>query len=105
VRGVFGSADVAYAGGAREHMAKKEYVMAAQSWEVNVLIRPANGGAWYSLAVAQAAAGNKRRALEAIEKAASNGFRDAARIEREPLLAPLRNEKRYRTAIEAMGKS
>ena len=74
-------------------MAKKEYAAAARSWEINVQVRPANGGAWYSLAVAQAAAGNKRRALEALEKAAANGYRDAARMEREALLAQLRGDR------------
>jgi len=103
-RQILDSAYIANAEEARERLAKKEYAMAARSWEVNVQIRPANAGAWYSLAVAQAASGNKRRALEALEKAAANGYKDAARMDRDPLLAPVRNDRRYRAVLESLTK-
>jgi dienelactone hydrolase len=88
----------------REMMAEHKYAAAANVCEDAVLARPENAGAWYTLAVAQAASGNKRRALEALQKAAANGFRDTARIEQEPLFAPLRDNARYRTILESLPK-
>jgi dienelactone hydrolase len=86
----------------REMMAQRRYAAAANVCEDAVLARPENAGAWFSLAVAQAASGNKRRALEALEKAVANGFRDTARIEQEPLLATLRDNARYKTVVESL---
>lgn len=101
-RQVLEGAYISYLEDARDRMSRKDYATAARCWEINVLLRPANGTAWYSLAVAQAAAGNHRRAIEALEKAAANAFRDAARVEREPLLEPLRGERRYQAVLAAM---
>jgi poly(3-hydroxybutyrate) depolymerase len=83
----------------RALMQEREYGAAARLYETAVLIRPENAGSWYSLAVAHAAAGNTKRALEALERAAEHGFRDAQRMEREPLLAKLRREARYRAVL------
>jgi predicted esterase len=104
-RQILNSAYIAFAENARQMMAKHDYTAAAKAWEVDVVVRPENGQTWYSLAVAQAGAGNKRRALEALEKAAANGFRDAARIEHEPLLAPVRGDRRYQAILESINQS
>jgi tetratricopeptide (TPR) repeat protein len=104
-RQLLASTYIAYAEDARERMANKEYATAARCWETNVQMRPENAVAWYSLAVASAAAGNKRRALEALEKAAANGYRDAARMEREPLLNAVRRDKRYRAVLDSLSRN
>ena len=102
-RQILDAAYISYSEDARERIARKDYAMAARCWEINVLVRPTAALAWYALAVAQTANGNKRRGLEALEKAAELGFRDTARMEREPLLEPLRGERRYQAALAAMG--
>ena len=52
--------------------------------------------------VAQAAAGNTRRALQALEQAAVHGFRDMGRVEQEPLLAKARKDPHYQGVLEKM---
>jgi tetratricopeptide (TPR) repeat protein len=99
-RQVLGNAFVVSMEEGRRFMEGKRYADAAANWETAVLVRPENGSAWYSLAVAQAAAGNKRRALEALEQAVANGFHDRARMEQEPLLSPVRRDPRYTALMQ-----
>jgi len=86
----------------RDLMTNRQYADAARNYETGVLVRPENSGAWYSLAVAQAAAGNSRRALEALEQAAEKGFRDVSRLKQEPLLMRLHKEARYQAVLQKM---
>jgi len=79
----------------RELMSAKKYAEAAEAGEISVAIRPENANAWYSLAVARAASGNTRRALEALEQAAAHGFQAWQRAEAEPLLSKVRKDARY----------
>jgi predicted esterase len=83
----------------RELMAQKRYGDAARTAEEAVLARPENSGAWYSLAVASAAAGNTKRALEALERAAAKGFQAWERIEGEP---KVRSDARYAGILAKM---
>ena len=86
----------------RELMSQKQYGDAARAAETAVAVRPENANAWYSLAVAQAAAGNTKRALEALEQAAAKGFRGWDRAESEPLLAKARKDPRYQKVLDGM---
>ncbi|MEO8371656.1 MAG: tetratricopeptide repeat protein, partial [Candidatus Solibacter sp.] len=79
----------------RQYMAEKRYDNAARLAEEALLARPDNANAWYTLAVASAAAGNIKRGLEALEQAVQKGFRNWDRVEAEPLLAKLRKDPRY----------
>ena len=101
-RQVLGGAFVGAVEEARRFAAEKRYRDAARSWETAVLVEPENAGAWYSLAAAQAGAGDAPRALEALEQAAARGFRDRDRIAREALFEPLRGSARYRALLERM---
>jgi tetratricopeptide (TPR) repeat protein len=83
-------------------MAQKSYVDAANNYEVALMAHPDDPGAWYSLAVARSASGNKRSALDALEHAAANGFHDRERMEGEVLLERLRNQPRYRALVAKM---
>lgn len=89
----------------RELMRGRQYKEAAELYENAAVVEPENGGAWYSLAVAQAATGNNSRALEALENAATHGFRNADRMEGEPLLKPVRGDARYKAALQKMQQS
>jgi dienelactone hydrolase len=86
----------------RELMAHERYGDAARAAEEAVLARPENAGACYSLAVASAAAGNTRRALEALEQAAAMGWGAWERMEGEPLLAKVRRDARYAGILAKM---
>jgi hypothetical protein len=79
----------------REALSQRRYPDAARLAEIAVLLRPENANAWYSLAVASAASGDTRRALEALDQALRHGFSDRARIESEPLLATVRRDRKY----------
>ena len=76
-------------------LSQRRFAEACRFAEIGVLVRPENGNAWYTLAVARAATGNTRRALDALEQAMAHGFRSRERIEAEPLLDKVRREKKY----------
>ncbi len=103
-RRVIGSAFIGSMEKAREQMRRKDYTGAAQTWETAVMVRPEAAGGWYSLAVASAAARNRKRALEAFDQAVRNGFTDWARAEAEPLLAGIRSDSRYQALRSAKVK-
>ncbi len=94
-RRVIGGVSIGSMEAVRELMAQKKYSEAARSAETAVLVRPENAGAWYSLAVAQAASGNTKRAIEALEEAAAQGFRAWDRADQETLLVKVRRDPRY----------
>jgi hypothetical protein len=79
----------------REFMTEKQYAQAARAAETWVAVRPGDPNGWYSLAVAQAAGGDTKRALEALEQAAAKGFRNWERADAEPLLAKVRKDHLY----------
>jgi len=97
-RQVLGGTAVRASEQGRELLDKKDYSAAARQWELAVLIEPDDAWVYYSLALAQAGAGNRKRAIEALEQAVAAGFRDGERLDRQPLFAPLRGDPRY-TAI------
>jgi hypothetical protein len=101
-RRVLGGTFIGAIEAARPLMEKKDYRQASQALEIAVAAQPDQPGPWYSLAVALAAAGDKKAALRAIEQAVSRGFRDRERLNTEPLLAPLRADPKFAAAVEAM---
>jgi poly(3-hydroxybutyrate) depolymerase len=101
-RRVIGSVSIESMERGRSLMQERDYGAAARLYETAVLIRPENAGSWYSLAVAQAGAGNHKRAVEAFEQAVEHGFRDVQRVEQEPLLAKMRREGRYQALLQKM---
>jgi len=85
-------------------MEDKRYDQAAAMYETATLARPDAPQGWYVLGVARAATGRRAKALEALEQAVANGFRDWQRMEAEPLLAPLRSDSRYQALARIMGR-
>jgi dienelactone hydrolase len=94
-RRVIGGVSVSAMESARDLIGQKRYGEAARVAEDAVLARPENPNGWYSLAVASAAAGHTKRALEALEQAAAGGWTAWQRVEDEPLLAKARRDARY----------
>src|SRR5262249_5009685 len=101
-RRVMGSVSTGSSEQMREAMAEKRYSDAVRYAELTTLVRPENANAWYSLAVARAASGNTKAALDALEHAVEHGFRAAERIDAEPMLARVRREKRYAELVARM---
>lgn len=96
-RRVIGSISVGSGEMLRSAMAQKQYGEAVRYAETAVLLRPENVNAWYSLALARAASGNVKRAIEALQEAAKRGFRTWERVDAEPLFAQMRRDKRYQS--------
>ena len=94
-RRVTGSLSMGSAEQAGEALSRRQYSEAARYASIAVLVRPENGNAWFTLAVARAASGDTRRSPEALEQALAHGFRARDRIESEPLLDKVRREKQY----------
>jgi pimeloyl-ACP methyl ester carboxylesterase len=81
---------------ARQFAEDKQYDAAVRAWETAALVRPDEPGVWYSLAVASAAAGDRKKALRSLEEAASKGFSDWPKADAEPSLTAIRTDKRYK---------
>jgi hypothetical protein len=86
----------------RQAMDEKNYARAANYFGIALAARPETGEIWYEMAVASAGTGNKRGAMEALQRAVANGFNDRARVESEPLLQRVRKESRYRALLERL---
>ena len=76
-----------------------EYADAAIVLEMLAEFRPMQSRTLYDLARARAGAGEKKKALEALQQAADAGLSDAPRVEAEKLFAKLRSEPAYQTAL------
>jgi tetratricopeptide (TPR) repeat protein len=85
-------------------MYNKKYKDAAQSFEVATWVSPDAPNPYYNLASAYAQDGQKRRALEALKKAVEKGFANAARIQADKELEPLREEAEFKKIIEDLSK-
>ena len=64
--------------------------------EVASEVAPNSPQLFYELAVAHASNSDRKRALAALRKAFELGFKDAAALESEPALEPLRNDAEYK---------
>lgn len=80
-------------------MAKREYELAAAVLGVATLIHADRWPAWYNLGAAYARAGNRRRALESLEKAVSLGLKDRSQLATDEDFASLRSEPRFEALL------
>jgi pimeloyl-ACP methyl ester carboxylesterase len=95
-RRVLGGTFIGSIEAARQFAADKQYDAAVRAWETAALVRPDEAGVWYSLAVASASAGDRKKALRSLAEAAAKGFADWEKAESEPALAAVRTDKRYK---------
>lgn len=86
----------------RDFLARGDHARALIPLALAVEIREDNPWVWYNLACAEARAGSKRRALDALERAVGAGFADRAHLEADDDLAPLRADERFREIVETM---
>ena len=83
-------------------MARKEYALAAVTLAAATEIHPEHWSVWYDLGAAQARAGDRRHALDSLEKAVRLGFKDAAQLRADEDYASLRNDSRFKALIVAL---
>jgi predicted esterase len=79
---------------------KKEYTRAIAALEIATAIFPDRPFPWVNLAAMRAQAGRKKAAIEALERAADAGFRNAVLLEDEPRLASLRAMPEFVRVLE-----
>ncbi|MFL6245919.1 MAG: TPR end-of-group domain-containing protein [Thermoanaerobaculia bacterium] len=83
----------------RQLMETHQYELAATVLRVAIQIHDDRWPAWYNLAAAQARGGDRRRALDSLEKAVAAGFRDRPQLLADEDLASLRNEPRFQALL------
>ena len=82
-----------------------EYRSAMTYFQIQAAIHPESSGIQYRIAVTYGRAGDGKKALEALERAAGRGFADATRVETERGFEKLRSEPRYLKALDAIRKN
>lgn len=83
----------------RQFAEKKEYAFAAATLGVATGIHPDRWPAWYTLGAMHARDGQRRRALDALEKAIAHGFHDAKQLSGDPDYASLRDDPRFQSLL------
>ncbi len=58
---------------------------------------------WYNLACAHARSGNRRDALDALERAVQDGFGNLDHLQSDPDLASLHDDERFQSIVESLG--
>jgi hypothetical protein len=86
------------------YISRKEWDKAILMLSVYAEIHPTDPDVWISLAKTNARKGKagRKRALDALEKAAALGWTDRALIDREPLFDDLRQDKRFQEIVGKM---
>ncbi|MEM7050787.1 MAG: hypothetical protein AAF604_14060 [Acidobacteriota bacterium] len=83
----------------RDFIARQNFGGAAASLSLALEVRPQDVRTLYNLACALARQGRRGPAFDALERAIAAGYRDAAHLARDPDLASLRGEERYRRLL------
>lgn len=83
----------------RRLMERRDYELAADVLKVAIQIHGDRWPAWYNLAAAQARAGNRRRALESLEKAITLGFTNRDQLLADEDFASLRADTRFQALL------
>jgi hypothetical protein len=65
----------------------------------SIALRPDHKQTLFDLARAYGFEGDKKRAIEILERAVAVGYDDPARVESEPAFVKLRNDPRFQTAV------
>jgi dienelactone hydrolase len=87
-------------------MRSKKYDLAATDLAVEAELQPENPRVLYTLARASALKGDKRRALDALNRAVQKGFTNIAELERNHDLDSIREEEQFKKIVESLrGKS
>jgi len=88
--------------GSNQLQTLKRYDDAVRSFSLAAEVNPERAGAFFYLAWAYAAKGQKKRALRALQIAVAKGFSDLAAIESNTAFDSIRGDVQYREIIQAM---
>lgn len=80
----------------------KKYDIAVSNLAVDAELMPDNWRLQYNLACAYSMKGDKRRAIETLNKAVQKGFANAAELERNDQLDSIREEAGFKKIVEAL---
>jgi len=84
-------------------IARNSFAMAARELELAAAIRPDAPGLLFEIASIYARDRNKGRALEWLNRAVAKGFKDGARVERDPAFTFLRGEEEFESVRRRLG--
>ena len=85
-----------------DDLPKKRYAQVAASYELALMIRDDYPVVWYNLACVRALLGQKKGAMEALEKAVENGFRNTELLASDTDLDPLRKRDDFKTLLGSL---
>lgn len=85
-------------------MGTKQYDFAVSNLAIDAELMPDNWRLLYNLACAYALKGDKRRAIETLNKAVKKGFTNAAELERNDQLDAIREEDGFKKLVEGLKK-
>lgn len=80
---------------------QKQYAAAAQALAVCEEIRPNHPGLLYAIASYHAQGGDRKRAVEALRRAVTNGFADASALERDTAFTSIRDTPEFQAIVAA----
>lgn len=83
----------------RQLIDRREYALAAAVLGAATEIHPERPVTWYNLGAMQARAGDRKRALQSLEKAIELGYKDAAHLNADDDYAALREDERFKTLV------
>ena len=84
----------------KDDLPKGRYAQVAVSYELANMIRDDSALVWYNLACVRALTGQKKEAVEALQRALENNFQNWELIRTDPDLDPLRKRKDFATLME-----
>jgi|SoiMethySBSTD1v2_1073268.scaffolds.fasta_scaffold45978_5 tetratricopeptide (TPR) repeat protein len=85
------------------YMAAKQPEKAAASFEKVLPFAPTNPGLLYNTACAYSLAGNKDKAIELLDRAVANGFKDKGGMTADPDLGGVRSDPRFTEILKRIG--
>jgi dienelactone hydrolase len=88
----------------RSLLEQKNYEASAGMLEMALSIFPDRPATLYLLSSTYAKAGDRKKALDALRKAAAHGFRDAAAVDKDESFESLRNDPRLNQILEEIRK-
>jgi len=88
--------------GSNQLQTQKRYDAAVRTFKLATEINPERAGAFFYLAWAYAANGDKKLALRALETAVDKGFSDLAAINGNKAFDPIRDDAQYQKIIQAV---
>ncbi|HEY0781292.1 MAG TPA: tetratricopeptide repeat protein [Thermoanaerobaculia bacterium] len=89
----------------RMFVERKEYDRALWCLDIASRINPDNPGVWFSQASIHSRRGEKKKALDLLERAIHEGWDDRARLETDPAFEPIRQDPGFQQLLQKIAKA